>query len=119
MNELIFIILAFISSTSIISTDCVFRKDAFDNIRYRCDGETGYLREDVFGKVTDSRSNISWKKDVFDNIRSSDGKVWRLDTFGNFVSNEGDRWHKDAFGSWLSNKGIYCREDVFENFRCR
>lgn len=119
MNELILIILAFISSPSLNSADCVFREDAFNNIQYRCNGETGFLREDSFGTVTDSRSKIRWRKDSFGNIRSSEGITWRKDSFGNFVSSKGDRWRKDSFGNWTSNEDIFCREDSFGNLRCR
>lgn len=107
MNEIILIILAFLVSPSLNSTDCTFTEDSFENITYRCGSDTGFLRSDSFGDVTDSRTKTYWREDSFGNIQSSDGVTWRMDSFGNFVSTKGQRWRKDSFRNWVSGKGGY------------
>lgn len=119
MNELILIILAFLVSPYLNSTECVFREDSFKNIRYRCADENGFLKEDSYGRVIDSRTNTYWTKDTFGNIHSSDGTIWRMDSFGNFDSSNGNRWRKDSFENWQSNKNNICREDSFGNLHCK
>lgn len=119
MNEFIFIILAFVASPLLTSADCTFSDDAFGNIRYQCGDTRGFLREDSFGNVTDSRTKTTWRKDSFGNINSSEGTTWRTDSFGNFTSDKGGLWRKDSFGKWISNDGVSCRMDSFDNIRCR
>lgn len=102
------------------AADCTYQENSLGQMRYRCDdGRSGVMRQDSLGRVHDSGTGQTWRKDSLGSWRSNDGGKMRTDSLGRVHQSDGTIWRTDSLGQQRASDGTTCRTDSLNRTHCR
>ncbi|KXS53420.1 MAG: Uncharacterized protein AWU57_2203 [Marinobacter sp. T13-3] len=95
---------AFLAECTFAQGACTIRENSLGDYSYQCEeGNEGRLLKDALGRLQDSRT----------------GETYRRNSLGNYQSDEGKQtWRKDSLGRWQTSEQT-CRKNSLGHWQCQ